>query len=299
MSGGERGPAPAATDVMSAESSEATSTTRAPELRAPRSDRLAQRRRQKRTAMVSVTAWRVVALVAFLAIWELAARQGWIDARLFGQPTGVWTSLLEYLPSERALESLRSTFGAVAAAFVIGSVAGTVVGLVLGIAPMLDAVLGVFLTPLNSVPRIALAPLFIAWFGLSASAKVALAVSIVFFILAENARSAVRSVDADLMTMAKVTGLGRAALLWKVVLPSAVPSLFAGLRLTFTYSLLGVIASEMIAARAGLGQDMVFFSSSYQMNTLFAILVVLVVIATFVNLAFTAAERRLLRWQQP
>lgn len=249
-------------------------------------------------SIVEITIWRVVALAAVLALWELASVQGWIDARLFGQPSGVWTSLLEYAPSERALESLQATFGAVAVAFVIGSVSGTVVGLVLGIAPKLDAVLGVFLTPLNSVPRIALAPLFIAWFGLSASAKVALAVSIVFFILAENARSAVRSVDHDLMTMARVTGLGRPALLWKIVLPSAVPSLFAGLRLTFTYSLLGVIASEMIAARRGLGQDMVFFSSSYQLNTLFAILILLIVIATFVNLGFSAVERRLLRWQQ-
>ena len=248
--------------------------------------------------MVGVNAWRVFALVVALGLWELASVQEWIDPRLFGRPSGVWTSLLEYLPSDRAAESLQSTFGAVAVAFVIGSVSGTLVGLVLGIAPKLDAVLGVFLTPLNSVPRIALAPLFIAWFGLTASAKVALAVSIVFFILAENARSAVRSVDHDLMTMARVTGLSKVALLWKVVLPSAVPSLFVGLRLTFTYSLLGVIASEMIAARQGLGQDMVFFSSSYQMNTLFAILILLIIIAIFVNFAFSAAERYLLRWQR-
>lgn len=277
------------------------SETAAPSRRGERAmsavDRGARRRARSRSA-IEINVWRVVALVAALGLWELASAQAWIDPRLFGRPSGVWTALLEYAPSERAAESLQSTFGAVAAAFVIGSVSGTLAGLVLGIAPKLDAILGVFLTPLNSVPRIALAPLFIAWFGLSASAKVALAVSIVFFILAENARSAVRSVDHDLMTMARVTGLRRAGLLWKVVLPSAVPSLFAGLRLTFTYSLLGVIASEMIAARSGLGQDMVFFSSSYQMNTLFAILVMLIIIATFINFAFNAVERHLLRWQQ-
>ena len=106
-----------------------------------------------------------------------------------------------------------------------------------------------------------------------------------------------RSVDSDLMVMARVVGLRRTSLLWKVVLPSAVPTLFAGLRLTFTYSLLGVIASEMIAATSGLGQDIVLFSSSYQVDTVFAILVMLMFFAV-VNNAFSAVERWLLRWQR-
>jgi len=177
-------------------------------------------------------------------------------------------------------------------------VLGTLAGLILGLSRTLDDIVGPFMAPINSVPRIALAPLFIAWFGLTTQAKVVLGVSIVFFILAENGRSAVRSVDSDLMTMARVVGLRRASLLWKVVLPSAVPTMFASLRLTFTYSLLGVIASEMIAATEGLGQDIVLFSSSYQINTVFAILVELMVIAVVVNWVFAVVERRLLVWQQ-
>ena len=241
---------------------------------------------------------RIVLSVGFLLLWELAARQEWVDPTLFGQPSGIWTALGEYLQSDRALDSLKATGAAIALSFVIGSVAGTLFGLILGLTRTLDAIVGPFLVPINSVPRIALAPLFIAWFGLTMTSKVVLAVSIVFFILAENARSAVRSVDADLMTMAKVTGLRKGALLYKVVLPSAVPSLFAGLRLTFTYSLLGVIASEMIAATDGMGQDIVMFSSSYQINTVFAILVELMLIAVVVNWIFSVVETRLLRWQE-
>ncbi|MPV88498.1 ABC transporter permease subunit, partial [Georgenia ruanii] len=240
----------------------------------------------------------VLLLVGFLAVWETAARSGWIDPLLFGSPTGVVTSFLEYVPSERASASMTATFGAIAIAFVIGSVTGTIAGLALGLSRTLDGIIGPFLAPLNSVPRIALAPLFITWFGLTMSAKVVLAVSIVFFILAENARSAVRSVDHDLMTMSRVVGLSRTATLWKVVLPSAVPTMFAGLRLTFTYSLLGVIASEMIATTNGLGQDIVLYSSSYQIDTVFAILVVLMIIAVATNALFSLAERRLLVWQE-
>jgi len=241
---------------------------------------------------------RVVLLVGFLALWETAAREGWVNPVLFGQPSGIWTSLWEYLPSERHFTSLTSTGSAIAVAFVIGSITGTVAGLILGLSPTVDAIVGPFMTPINSVPRIALAPVFIAWFGLTMTAKVVLAVSIVFFILAENARSAVRSVDPDLMTMARVVGLRRANLLLKVVLPSAVPTMFAGLRLTFTYSLLGVIASEMIAATAGLGQDIVLFSSMFQINTTFAILVELMFIAVVITWLFGMLERWLLRWQR-
>ncbi|WP_405151019.1 ABC transporter permease [Sphaerisporangium sp. NBC_01403] len=240
---------------------------------------------------------RVLLCVGFLTLWEIASRKGWVDETLFGRPSGVWTAMLEYLPSERSLVSLKDTGSAVGISFVVGSVSGTIAGLVLGLSPTLNAIIGPFLAPINSVPRIALAPLFITWFGLTMTAKVVLAVSIVFFILAENARSAVRSVDADLMTMARVVGLKRSSLLLKVVLPSAVPTMFAGLRLTFTYALLGVVASEMVAATGGLGQDIVLYSSSYQINTVFAILVELMFIAVLVNWLFTATERRLLIWQ--
>jgi len=240
---------------------------------------------------------RITLIVGFVALWEIAGRRGWVDTVLYGQPSGIWDAMKEYYPSERARASLTATGQAIGLAFVIGSVSGTIAGLALGLSKTLNAIVGPFLTPINSIPRIALAPLFITWFGLTMTSKVVLAVSIVFFILAENARGAVRSVDSDLMVMARVVGLRRASLLWKVVLPSAVPTLFAGLRLTFTYSLLGVVASEMIAATSGLGQDIVLFSSSYQVDTVFAILIELVVFAVVINTIFSAVERWLLRWQ--
>lgn len=240
---------------------------------------------------------RVLLLLAFFALWQWGTSAGLLDPTLVGQPSGIIESMGEYVTSDKAAESVPATAIAVALSFVIGAASGTLVGLVLGLNPTLDAVVGFFLTPLNSVPRIALAPLFIAWFGLTTTAKVALAVTIVFFILAENSRGAVRSVDSDLMVMARVVGLRRAALLWKVVLPSAVPALFAGLRLTFTYSLLGVIASEMIAATSGIGQDLVFFGSSYQINAVFAILILLLGAGMVASWIFAAVEKRLLRWQ--
>lgn len=269
---------------------------------APRSQASLKRKAGRGSSMSTgrrtfIWAVRIFLVVGFVALWEVAGRRGWVDTVLYGQPSGIWHAMREYYPSARAKDSLTSTGQAIALAFVIGSVTGTLAGLALGLSKTFDAIIGPFLVPINSIPRIALAPLFIAWFGLTMTAKVVLAVSIVFFILAENARGAVRSVDSDLMVMARVVGLRSVGLLWKVVLPSAVPTLFAGLRLTFTYSLLGVVASEMIAATNGVGQDIVLYSSSYQVDTVFAILIELVVFAVLINTIFSVLERWLLRWQ--
>jgi NitT/TauT family transport system permease protein len=248
-----------------------------------------------RRPVVLLIQFAVVAV--FLAGWQIAANRGAINPIIFGSPAGVWDAFWTYMGSPAAWSSLRATGTAVIFSFVIGSVLGTIAGLILGLSRNADTIFGPFMGPLNSIPRIALAPVFIAWFGLTTSAKVALAVTVVFFILAENARSAVRSVDPDIMTMARVVGLRGPALLWKVVLPSAVPTMFAGLRLAFTFSLLGVVASEMIAATAGLGTDIVRYSTSYQIDTVYAILVVIAIFSVLFNALFLRVEKSLLRWQ--
>lgn len=254
-------------------------------------------RRSGALSMPVVIGVQVLMVATFLGVWQWAAESGRIDTVIFGSPSGVWDALRTYLPSSEAHESMKATGVAVLLSFVIGSSLGTVFGLILGLSRNADAIFGPFMGPLNSIPRIALAPVFVAWFGLTMSAKVVLAVTVVFFILAENARSAVRSVDPDVMTMARVVGLRGPAVLWKVVLPSAVPSMFANLRLAFTFSLLGVVASEMIAATSGLGTDIVRFSTSYQIDTVYAILVVIALFSILVNIIFVRTERRLLRWQ--
>lgn len=244
-----------------------------------------------------VLALQLAIVGGFLGIWQWSAESGRIDTVIFGSPSGVGDAFMAYVPSAPAHESMISTGLAVLLSFVIGSILGTVAGLVLGLSRNADAIFGPFMGPLNSIPRIALAPVFIAWFGLTMSAKVVLAVTVVFFILAENARSAVRSVDPDVMTMARVVGLRGPALLWKVVLPSAVPSMFANLRLAFTFSLLGVVASEMIAATSGLGTDIVRYSTSYRIDTVYAVLVIIAAASVLMNMLFVRIERRLLRWQ--
>jgi NitT/TauT family transport system permease protein len=237
-------------------------------------------------------------VVTGIVLWEVAANREWINATFSSSPSDIWEASIDWYGSERFRTSTRATFEATAIAFVIGTVFGTVFGFALGLSRLLDRVIGPLLVPLNSIPRIALAPLFLLWFGLTTTAKVWLAVSIVFFVLAFNARSAVKGVDPDLLVMARVIGFRRRHVLLKVLWPSAVPTVFAGVRLAITYSLLGVVASEMIASRNGLGQDIVYFSGTFKLASMFAVLLELVIVATAVNIAAEFVERRLLRWQR-
>ncbi|UGQ11617.1 ABC transporter permease [Yinghuangia sp. ASG 101] len=278
-----------------------TTQTQAPPARGTAAPATAPARASRRPLADSrliVIATQLVLLVGFLSLWEAAARNRWVDPLFTSRPSAIWSALIDYLGSDQASTSIRATATAVLESFAIGSALGILVGLILGSSPFLDRVISPFLVPLNAVPRIALAPLFVAWFGLTNLSKVVLGVSVVFFILVENARSAVKGVDRDQLTMARVVGLRGWRMLTKVVLPSAVPTIFAGLRLGITYAILGVIGSEMIAAKDGLGQDVVRYSSELHIDFVFAVLIVLVVLATVTSWIFGLLERRLLRWQR-
>jgi NitT/TauT family transport system permease protein len=149
---------------------------------------------------------------------------------------------------------------------------------------------------LAGVPRIALAPLFVLWFGISDTAKIALSVSLVFFVVLFNMRAGVRSVDGDLLTMSRTLGANRRQIFLSVIMPACVPTLFAGFRLAIVFSVLGVIASEMTAARSGLGMQVVAYSQNLQPDGVFAVLALLAAVMALLNGVLQLIERRLLRW---
>jgi NitT/TauT family transport system permease protein len=237
-------------------------------------------------------------LVVVLGSWQLVSTKHWVNPTFSSRPTDVWHALVSFYQSGELLRATAATSEAVALSFLIGTITGTLFGFTLGLMPYLDRILGPYLVPLNSVPRIALAPLFILWFGLSITSKIALAVSIVFFILAINARASVKSIEPDFLLLARVLGFGRARILATVVFPSAIPAVFAGVRLAVTYSLLGVVTSEIISAQSGLGVDIVAFSNQLDVAGVMAILLELAFLATLVTILLDVVERFLLRWQR-
>lgn len=253
------------------------------------------RRRTKRTR-VAVVFSQIAVLVIFLGAWQWAADSGFLEnADLFyGSPSGVYRMLLDN--SEHLWESLAATMSAAFIGFAIGVVAAVIVGVLLSQVAFINRVVDPYIVVLTGMPRIALAPLFVLWFGIGDTAKIALSISLVFFIVLINVLAGFKSVDEDLVVMAKSFGAKEGNLVTKIALPSAVPVLFAGLRLGLVFSILGVIASEMTAARDGLGLDVIIYAQTLRPNGIFAVLVILAAVMALLNWVLSLIEARLLRW---
>ncbi|GAA4488052.1 ABC transporter permease [Rhodococcus olei] len=251
------------------------------------------------TQTLTVRVAQVLVFLVWLVLWQLAASRQWLDPVLAKTPGQSWEYLVSAAQSGELWTNMRYTMFAVVIAWVVASAVGVVVGLALGLLPGVERVLSPYLDAANAMPRIALAPLFIVAFGINTSAKVALASTLVFFIVMSGARAGVRSTDAEWLRLSTVLGANKYQIFLKVLFPVATPAIFAALRLGLIYSLLGVVGSELISARNGLGQLVATYSATFQMEAVYAILLLLAVIAVVLNQLMGLAERRLLRWQPP
>jgi NitT/TauT family transport system permease protein len=242
-----------------------------------------------------LTALRLAVAVLFIVLWHLTWT--WFDPLVARSPLQVGTAFVQLIEDGVLWTNLWATASATIIAFALGSVVGVVVGIGLGLLPTLEAVLNPYIDALNSLPRIALAPVFIVYFGIGQSAKIALAFSLVVFVMLVAARAGIRSADPDIVKLCKSMDLTKVQMFFKVLLPTAYPSIFGGLRLSAIYSMLGVVASEIIASKVGLGQLIAEYSGTFQMASMYAVILVLLVVASVLNMAMAALEKYILRWQ--
>jgi NitT/TauT family transport system permease protein len=181
--------------------------------------------------------------------------------------------------------------------FFIGTSLALSVALVFLMYPKIERASEPYLTVFNAMPRIALAPLFLLWFGLGLGSKIAVGSSLSFFIVLSSAVAGMRSVSPDHLTLSRTLGATPTQIFFKLTMPAAIPMLFSGLRLGLIYSMLGVIGSELIAAEHGVGQQLSFLQSMFNMNGVMGLIGLLAAIGMLLTKAMTAVERRLLIWQ--
>jgi NitT/TauT family transport system permease protein len=256
-------------------------------------DRLARRRRRT----FWVWAGRALVLVLFLGSWEWAVAARVIDPFFFSQPSAIGGFLAEEIRDGSIWPHVVVTLRETLLGFAIGASAGVAAGIVRMQFPYVADVSNPFLTILNVLPRVALAPMFIIWFGVGEGSKVALAVSLVFFILMLNTEAGIRSLDRELILTMRALGATDRQLFWKVMLPGAVPAIFGGMRLGVVYALLAVVVGEMISARMGLGQRIAFYAASFRAEGVLGTILVLAVIGLVLNFIVVWSEAKLLRWK--
>jgi len=216
----------------------------------------------------------------------------------FGDPIGVVKQVWSwFFVNGDIYYHLQITLTETLLAFAIGTSAGMGAGLWLGLSPMASAVLDPYIKALNSMPRVILAPIFAMWFGLGIWSKVALAVTLVFFIVFFNVYQGVREVSPTLLDNAKMLGAKQKQLLRYVYLPSATSWVFSSLHTAVGLAFVGAVVGEYLGSAAGVGYLILQAEGTFDINTVMAGIVVLTICALLLDASVGIIEKRLMKWQ--
>jgi len=239
----------------------------------------------------------ILLLPILVITWETGAQLGWINPVFYGQPSGIVKFLIKHAYSGALWKDLGWTLAGTFLAFIFGSIAALITGLVFIQFPKVEKLVEPYFNALNVMPRLALAPLFILWFGLGLTSKVAVGLSLCFFIVLSSTVAGMRAVSQDHLTLCKTLGAKSTTIFFKVTLPGAIPIIFSGLRLGLIYSLLGVIGTEIVASEHGIGQTITSLATSFNSNGVMALVFVLAILGVIIVRIMTSIELYLSRWK--
>jgi len=238
------------------------------------------------------------------AVWYGLTTPGIVDeayaskiAFFFGRPLQVVKVVIAWFTSGKIYPHLAITLWETLLAFAVGSALGLVIGLWLALSPTASAIAEPYITAMNAMPRVILAPIFAVWFGLGVLSKVALGVTLVFFIVFFNVYQGVREVSHTVLANARILGASDRQLLRHVYVPSAMSWVFASLHNSVGLAFVGAVVGEYLGSAEGVGYVILQAEGSFDINSVFAGIVVLTVFALVLDWVVTLAEHRLLVWQ--
>ncbi len=231
-----------------------------------------------------------------LAAWALASGR-WVDRQFIADPLSVLGALGSLVGSGRLWPDLAQTMVEVLSGYAIGATLGVALALMVAFEETLQRILRPFLIAFYSIPKIALAPVFVMWFGLGLAPKVVLAAMFVFFVVFMNMVTGLYQVSPILVNAVRVMGATRRDIVWKVALPSSTPYLMTGLRIAIPEALIGAVIGEFMSATAGLGYLVNEAAQQFNMAVTLAAIVALLVVVLAMDAGITALEGRLLRWR--
>jgi len=259
-------------------------------------DRLEDRDSNSRSTL-TVALLRIAVLAVALLVWQFIA--GALDIEFFiSKPTEIWAQLQDWVTTGYLWDNLGVTLQATLYGFLLGAVAGIAVGFLLGLIQILGKLLDPFITAVYSLPKLALAPLFVLWFGIDLEMKVVLTAVIVFFLVFWNTYAGVRETDEELVDVLRVMGAKRRDMIRKVVLPGSLTYIYVGLKLAIPYALTGAVVGELIASNRGLGFILMSAAGAFNTAGVMAALVVLMLIATLMNTLLNLTEGYVMRWKR-
>jgi NitT/TauT family transport system permease protein len=242
--------------------------------------------------------WQVLLGAACLGFWEWAARARVIDRFFFSEPSDIAMRIGQWTATGALWAHLWTTFLEAALSFAIGALAGVAAGFLLARVGPLGELLAPFINMANSLPRVVLAPIFLLWFGLGIWSKVALGVTVVFFVVFFNTFRGVREVDRVIVDNARMLGASARQLTWHVLVPSALTWIFSSLHVSIGLAIVAVVVGEYLGAARGVGYMIAQAEGVFDTTGVFAGMTVLAIGVLAVGTAVDGLERRLLRWKR-
>ena len=256
----------------------------------------------------TLRAWQLVVLIAIFALWHVLTVPGLVPhflfsddnqaAFFFGEPLKIFGRIIHWFFIDRDIYvHLGVTLLETVLAFAIGTALGLANGLWLALSPLAAAILDPYIKALNAMPRVILAPIFAVWFGLGVASKVALGITLVFFVVFFNVYQGVKEVSPVILASARMLGANRRQLLRHVYLPSATSWVFSSLHTSVGLAFVGAVVGEYLGSSQGVGYLILQAEGSFDINTVMAGILVLTAFALGLDAMVGRVEKALMKWQ--
>jgi NitT/TauT family transport system permease protein len=245
--------------------------------------------------------WSCLLFLLFAGLWEFAVRYFRVPFYLLPAPSGIWAALRDGLTAGLASRGgfyihTWYTLGEALSGFLIGSASGILLGTLIAQSRFVEKVLFPYILAFQSLPKVALAPLFIVWFGVGITSKIVIVATLTFFPLLVNSITGFESVEAERLEMMRSLMATPWQIFKKAKFPSALPFIFAGLNMAIVYSLVGALVGEFIGAKYGLGVLILQMNFTMNMQGVFAVFVLLSIVGIILYFLMRLIERRVVFW---
>ncbi len=247
--------------------------------------------RELRLRQVGVWTLRILILISFLGFWEWGTQTGWIDSFLFSSPALIWKQAADLVQSGDLYQHVAITSLETIAGFLIGTASGIILATIIWASPFLSRVLDPYLVVLNSMPKVALGPLFIVSFGAGFASILAMGIAITIIVTTIVIYTSFQSVDESYPLLARSFGASQSQIFFKIIFPACIPDMIATLKVNVGLAWVGVIVGEFLVSKQGLGYLMIYGFQVFNLHLVMLSLMIVAIIATIMYQIIAVIEK--------
>jgi NitT/TauT family transport system permease protein len=232
-----------------------------------------------------------------LIAWEISAWRWPIVAKLVSQPSDVARGIANVVRTGEIWQHLEATLTEMAVGYAVGALSGVSLGFLFGRVKLLGEIFNPYISLFNGIPKVALAPVFVIWFGIGLMSKIAIIMTMVFFVVFINTFSGLRSINEEYVAIIRIMGASRWQVVREVFLPATLPFILVGLRAGIPFSVIGAVVGEFIAATKGLGYFINYHQGTFDTTGIFVGVAILAGLVVVLDGLLSMVEHRLLKWR--